>query len=64
MLGAHALGYGAMWRTGWFGDAPEVRAHLGLSDAEEVMGWIHLGNPAGALPPARGAVDPPITWLG
>src|SRR6266540_15605 len=24
-LAAHALGYGCMWRTGWYGEAPEVR---------------------------------------
>lgn len=64
VLAAHATGFGAMWRTGWFGDAPKVRAHLGLTDDEEVTGWIYLGTPAGPVPPPR-RVDPvPVTWLG
>ncbi|WP_219413398.1 nitroreductase family protein [Pseudonocardia nigra] len=64
VLGAHALGFGAMWRTGWFGEAPKVRAHLGLADGEEVTGWIYLGTPAGAAPAPRPATEPPVTWLG
>lgn len=62
-LAAHAVGFGAMWRTGWYGDAPKVRAHLGLLDTEDVTGWIYLGTPAGAVPAPRPAVEPPITWL-
>lgn len=63
-LAAHARGYGAMWRTGWYGDAPKVRAHLGLLDDEEVTGWIYLGTPAGQPPAPRPEIDPPVTWLG
>lgn len=63
VLAAHALGYGAMWRTGWYGDAPKVRAHLGLADAEDVTGWIYLGTPTGPLPAPRPVLPAPITWL-
>jgi nitroreductase len=63
VLAAHALGFGAMWRTGWYGEAPKVRAHLGLDDAEDVTGWLYLGTPAGANLAPRAPVDPPITWL-
>lgn len=70
-LAAHALGFGAMWRTGWFGDAPKVRAHLGLHDGsdygrlrEEVTGWIYLGTPVGPRTVPRPAVELPVTWLG
>jgi len=57
-LAAHALGYGSMWRTGWYGDAPEVRSHLDLSPEETVMGWIYLGtSPEGTSLPPRPAVD-------
>jgi nitroreductase len=62
-LAAHARGYGAMWRSGWFGEAPKVRAHLGLRDTEDVTGWIYLGTPAGPEPAPRAEVDPPVTWL-
>jgi len=64
VLAAHATGYGAMWRSGWYGDAPKVRAHLCIDDAEEVIGWIYLGTPAGSEPVARPAVELPVTWLG
>lgn len=62
-LAAHAHGFGAMWRTGWLGDAPKVRAHLGLAEHEEVTGWIYLGTPAGRPPPPRAPADLPVTWL-
>lgn len=71
LLAAHTLGFGAMWRTGWVGDAPKVRAHLGLHDGgddgclrEEVTGWIYLGTPIGPRPVPRPEVEPPVTWLG
>lgn len=64
VLAAHLRGVGAMWRTGWYGEAPKVRAHLGLEDAEEVMGWVYLGTPTGPEPAPRPATDPPVTWLG
>lgn len=63
LLAAHARGFGTMWRTGWYGDAPEVRAHLGLTGGEEVTGWIYLGTPAGSVPAPRAAVEPSVTWL-
>ena len=58
-LTAHALGYGCMWRTGWYGEAPEVRDHLGLGDEESVMAWIYLGTyQEGVRPSPRPAIDP------
>jgi nitroreductase len=63
VLAAHALGFGAMWRSGWYGESPKVRAHLGLSDAEDVTAWIYLGTPTGPAPAPREAFDPPVTWL-
>jgi nitroreductase len=53
-----------MWRTGWYGEAPKVRAHLGLYDGEEVTGWIYLGTPAGPVPSPRPDAEPSVTWLG
>ncbi|GAY07733.1 nitroreductase [Pseudonocardia sp. N23] len=62
VLAADELGYGAIWRTGWFGEAPKVRAHLGLADHEDVTAWIYLGTPS-TRPAPRPAVEPAITWL-
>jgi nitroreductase len=57
-LAAHALNYASMWRTGWYGEAPEVRAHLALSPDETVMAWIYLGTPPPGAPlPPRPPVD-------
>lgn len=65
-LAAHATGFGSMWRTGWYGDAPEVRAALGMRQAEQVVGWIYLGTvPEGAtLAPRRPSPldDRVATW--
>jgi nitroreductase len=63
VLAAQALGFGAMWRSGWFAEAPAVRTHLGLADTEDVTGWIYLGTPTGPAPAPRRPVDPPVTWL-
>lgn len=54
-LAAHALGLGAMWRTGWFGDAPLVREALRLAPADRVVGWVYVGTvpPEATLPPRR-----------
>jgi nitroreductase len=57
-LAAHALGFAAMWRTGWYGDAVEVRAHLGLTEEETVTAWIYLGTPPpGFVPAPRAPVE-------
>lgn len=56
LLAAHADGWGAMWRTGWFVDAPRVRDELGLAGSERCVGLVYLGTPA-APPPPRPAAD-------
>lgn len=37
-------GWGAMWRTGLYANAPEVRAVHGLAESELLMGWIYVGS--------------------
>ena len=37
-------GWGAMWRTGLYANAPEVRAVHGLTESELLMGWIYVGD--------------------
>jgi nitroreductase len=63
-LATHAAGYGSMWRTGWFGDAPKVRAHLGLAETERVMGWVYIGTAPDQDPPPRTDAHLDITTLG
>jgi nitroreductase len=54
LLAAHALGLGAMLRTGPAAHIPEVRDYLGLGDTEFVAGYIYLGFP-------RDDVERPMT---
>lgn len=63
VLAADLAGFGAIWRTGWYGDAPKVRAHLGLTAEETVTGWVYLGTPAGSAPAPRPNLPLPVTYL-
>ena len=50
MLNAtHALGFGAMWRTGDLASHPRVRDGLGLAANETIIGFLYLGTPQGPL---------------
>lgn len=46
LLAAHALGFGAIWRTGEMAHDPEVRAGLGLQQSDRIVGFIYLGTAA------------------
>lgn len=52
LLGAHARGLGAMWRTGTMADEPEMLDALGVAAPHAVVAFIYLGHPA-VDPPAR-----------
>ena len=45
VLGAHALGYGANWVTGWYAYDRSVLDALGLAPHERIAGFIHIGTP-------------------
>lgn len=45
LLAAYALGLGGVWRTGELSFSPHVAKGLGLSDDEEVLGFLYLGTP-------------------
>ncbi|GAA5136462.1 nitroreductase family protein [Alloalcanivorax gelatiniphagus] len=46
MVAAHALGLGAMWRTGDLANDPDVKPRLGFADKDQVVGFVYLGTPA------------------
>jgi nitroreductase len=55
MLAAHALGYGAMWKTGAVAYDEEAKLALGLHPQDHIVGFMYIGtrNPADeALPRA------------
>lgn len=45
LLAAHALGLGAMHRTGAATTMPEVREHLGAGPDEMIAGFVYVGRP-------------------
>jgi nitroreductase len=64
LLAAHALGIGAIWRTGELSHDPALWAGLGLGDGERVIGFLYLGTPQGALrtPPQLEPADFVSAW--
>lgn len=64
LLAATALGYGSMWRTGDPAYDPIVRRALGLSDDDDVVGFLYLGTPTDAArkPPNDPDLDGLVEW--
>jgi nitroreductase len=50
MLAAHAMGYGAMWRTGDGAYDDAVKKALGLKASDAIVGFLYLGTSAGRTP--------------
>jgi nitroreductase len=53
---ANALGFGTSWITEWYAFSAGVQAELGLSDGEEVAGFVYVGT-AGETQPDRDRPD-------
>jgi nitroreductase len=66
MLAAHALGYGAMWKTGDPAYDAHVKTALGLNADDEIMGFLYLGTNTGTSSPAPrpAARDQVTVWAG
>ena len=47
-LSDHALGFGGIWRTGPVTYTQELRAELGLTATERLLGFLYLGTPENA----------------
>ena len=48
LLGANALGFGAVWLTGSNAYDPRVKSALSLDSNEDVAGFIYIGTESGA----------------
>ncbi|SMF60523.1 nitroreductase family protein [Pseudobacteriovorax antillogorgiicola] len=44
-IGAHGLGFGAIWKSFGLGIGPELDGFLALSEGESVLGWVNVGTP-------------------
>lgn len=63
LLASTALGFGSMWRTGDVAYDPSIKRALGLTEHDEVAGWLYIGTPAdgSAKPPNEPTLDGLVT---
>lgn len=69
VLGATALGLGAVWKSAAVIETDPVRTLFGLAEHERLLGWVNLGSPG---QPSRkkgvyasgGTPDTPVTVVG
>jgi nitroreductase len=64
LLAAHALGYGAIWRSGDMIRSPEVRSFLELDPTDRIVAAVYVGEPVEEPPTApEREVDKHLTIL-
>jgi nitroreductase len=64
LLAAHALGLGAIWRTGPMAYRAEINAFLGLEADDRIVGFVYVGRPGMAPPtPQPRDVDAYLRFL-
>jgi nitroreductase len=65
LLTAHALGLGAIWRTGDPAFDPMVKVYLGVEPSAHIVGFVYLGYPDAAPRRVRHTpADAMTTWVG
>lgn len=57
MTAAHAIGIGAIWRSGSMMFDQNMRNGLGLGEADRIVGFIYLGTPKASKPVPELAVE-------
>jgi nitroreductase len=62
-LAAHALGYGAMWKTGAVAYDRNAKELLGLVAEDHIVGLLYLGTTAQAGPLITAPLDGVVRWL-
>jgi len=62
-LAAHALGLGAMWKTGGATRSSLVRQALGLDADDEIVAFLYLGTNATPGPQRAPALEGRVRWL-
>ena len=63
LLAAHALGYGAMWKTGAAAYDAGVKALVGLTPEDHIVGLVYLGTILTAGPLVEAPLEPVVTRL-
>jgi nitroreductase len=62
-LAAHALGYGAMWKTGAVAYDRDTKEMLGLAAEDHIVGLLYLGTTAQPGPLVVAPLDGIVRWL-
>jgi nitroreductase len=62
-LAAHALGYGAMWKTGGAAYDDQVKAMLGLEPQDHIVALLYLGKADVKGPVPEVPLEQLVTWL-
>lgn len=62
-LAAHALGIGAMWKTGIPAYSPEVKHLLGCGEGDIVVAFLYLGRAERLPPPRQTELASVVRWL-
>ncbi|WKZ34516.1 MAG: nitroreductase [Anaerolineales bacterium] len=64
LLAAHALGLGAIWRTGEWARDSRVKEFLGFSADQHIIGFIYIGFPEFLPEPyTRAGFEDRVTWM-
>lgn len=65
LLAAHALGLGAIWRTGEWASDKRVKEFLGFATDQHIVGFIYVGHPETAPETyTRIGFEDRVTWVG
>lgn len=51
LLALQALGFASVWRTGTIANELAVKSYLGVTDENQVVGFIYVGTPNTSIPP-------------
>ena len=63
LLAAHAMGLGAIWKTGSMAYHPMVSQGLGLKEAEKLISFLYIGHIAGPVKSLRELkIDDFVQW--
>lgn len=62
-LAAHALGYGAMWKTGPAAYDPRIKAVLELATEDQIVAFLYLGTPTLRGQARPGQLEERVRWL-
>lgn len=63
LLAAHALGYGAMWKTGPAAYNPAIKTALGFASEDHIIALIYLGTIEIAGEPRASLIEERVKWM-